>query len=476
MPTRDEILAVYAAGPEAVVALVEQLQAQLLALTARVTALEAQRAQDSHNSSKPPASDGLARKTRSLRQPGGNQPGGQPGHPGTTLTWTAAPDVIVTHTPATCSHCGAPLTGVPPSGAARRQVVDLPPLRLVVTEHQALACVCPCCQTPNQAPFPPEVTQPLQYGPGIKALAVYLLYYQLVPWERTAELLTDLFGQAPGEGSLASFLATCYERLAPVEAAIQAAIRAGPLAQMDETGVRIAGKTRWLHYVGNARLALYRWHAKRGREGIEAVGVLPGFTGIRVHDCWAPYLSYEGRYALCNAHLLRELTFVAEQTKQAWASGLIALLLEIKAAVAHARAAGETALAAAVVAGFTARYAALVAEGRAANPAPPASGPRGRPKQSAAKNLLDRLERHAAAVLAFMHDFTIPFDNNLAERDLRMQKVQQKISGGFRTPLGASQFCRIRGFIVTLRKQGLHVLSSLESIFTDPPRLPAFAG
>lgn len=247
MLTREEILTVYAAGPEAVVALVEQLQAQLLALTARVTALEAQRTKDSHNSSKPPASDGLARKTHSLRKPSGKKPGGQPGHPGTTLTWTAEPGVIVTHTPTTCAHCGAALTGAPESLAERRQVVDLPPLRLIVTEHQARQCVCPCCQARNQAPFPPEVTQPLQYGPGVKALAVYFLYYQLVPWERTAELLADLFGQAPSEGSLASFLATCYERLAPVEAAVEAAIRAGPLAQMDETGVRIAGKTRWLH-------------------------------------------------------------------------------------------------------------------------------------------------------------------------------------------------------------------------------------
>jgi transposase len=475
MLTRDEILTVYAAGPEAVVALVEQLQAQLLALTTRVTALEAQRAKDSHNSSKPPASDGLARKTRSLRQPSGKKPGGQPGHPGTTLTWTPHPDVIVTHTPATCTQCGAALTGVPPSGSERRQVVDLPPLRLVVTEHQALLCVCPACRMPNQAPFPPEVNQPLQYGPGIKALAVYLLYYQLLPWERTAELLADLFGQAPGEGSLARFLATCYERLAPVEAAIREAIRAGPLAQMDETGVRIAGKTRWLHYAGNATLALYSWHAKRGREGIAAVGVLPEFAGTRVHDAWAPYLSYDGRYALCNAHLLRELTFVAEQTKQAWANALIALLLEIKGAVAQAGAAGATALPAAAREAFTARYAALVAQGLAENPAPPASGKRGRPKQSAAKNLLDRLERHREAVLAFMHDVMVPFDNNLAERDLRMLKVQQKISGGFRTAPGASHFCRIRGFVVTLRKQGSHVLSALQSVFAGSPQLPVLS-
>jgi transposase len=473
MLTRDEILTAYAPGPAAVVALVEQLQAPLLALTTRVTALEAQRAKDSHNGSKPPASDGLARKTRSLRQRSSKQPGGQPGHPGTTLTWTPHLDVIVTHVPATCTQCGGALAAVPVSGGERRQVVDLPPLRLVVTEPQALQCVCPACQTPNQAPFPPEVNQPLQYAPGTKARAVYLLHYQILPWERTAEPLAGLFGQAPGEGSLARFLATCYERLAPAEAAIREAIRAGPLARMDETGVQIAGKKRWLHYAGNATLALYSWHAKRGREGIAAVVVLPEFAGTRMHDAWVPYLSYGGRDALCNAHLLRELTFVAEQTKQACASALIALLREIKGAAAQAGAAGETALPAAARQAFTARCAAPVAQGLAENPSAPASGKRGWPKQSAAKNLLDRLEQHREAELAFMHDFMVSFDNNLAERDLRMMKLQQKISGGIRTAPGASRFCRIRGFVVTLRKHGSHVISARQSVFAGSPQLPA---
>lgn len=476
MLTRDEILAVYAAGPEAVVALVEQLQAQLLALTERVVALEARQAKDSHNSHQPPASDGLARKTRSLRQKSGKKPGGQPGHPGATLRWSEHPDRIVTHVPACCQQCGVALPAGTERGGTRRQVVDLPPLRLEVTEHRALPRVCPHCQATTQAAFPPGVTQPVQYGPGVKALAVYLTQYQLLPWERASELLADLFGHAPGEGSLATFLSTCFSRLEPLEAAIREGIRAAPVAQMDETGVRIAGKTRWLHYVGTATRALYAWHPKRGREGIEAVGVLPEFAGIRVHDAWAPYLSYGGAYALCNAHLLRELTFLAEQTKQAWASELIGLLLAMKTAVEQAQTAGATVLPEAERQVFAARYEALLATGLAENPAPAATGRRGRPKQSAAKNLLDRLGQHQGAVLAFLHDFAVPFDNNRAERDLRMMKVQQKISGGFRTPTGASQFCRIRGYIVTLRKRGDHVLTALQSIFTDSPCLPARSG
>jgi transposase len=476
MLTRDEILAVYAAGPEAVVALIEQLQAQLLALTERVVSLEARGAKDSHNSHQPPASDGLARKTRSLRQKSGKKPGGQLGHPGTTLRWSEHPDRIVTHAPERCAQCGTSLAAGAASGAERRQVVDLPPLQLEVTEHRAQPRVCPGCQAITPAAFPPGVTHPVQYGPGIKALAVYLNQYQLLPWERAGELMADLFGQAPGEGSLATFLSTGFARLEPIEAAIREAIRAAPVAQMDETGVRIAGKTRWLHYSGTPTLALYAWHPKRGREGIEAVGVLPEFAGTRVHDAWAPYLSYGGAYALCNAHLLRELTFIAEQTQQRWASELIDLLRAMKAAVEQAQAAGATALPEAERQAFTARYRALIAAGLEENPAPAATGKRGRPKQSAAKNLLDRLGQHQGAVLAFLHDFTVPFDNNRAERDLRMMKVQQKISGGFRTPAGASYFCRIRGFIVTLRKQGNHVLTALQSIFTDSPCLPALAG
>jgi transposase len=476
MLTRDEILAVYAAGPEAVVALVEQLQAQLLALTERVAALEARWAKDSHNSHQPPASDGLARKTRSLRQKSGKKPGGQPGHPGSTLRWSEHPERIVTHAPDRCAQCGTPLAAGSERGGERRQVVDLPPLRLAVSEHRALQRVCPHCQTTTQAAFPPHVSHPVQYGPGIKALTVYLTQYQLLPWERASQLLADLFGHAPGEGSLATFLSTCFTRLEPVEAAIREAIRAAPVAQMDETGVRIAGKTRWLHYVGTPTLALYAWHGKRGREGIEAAGVLPEFAGTRVHDAWAPYLSYGGPYALCNAHLLRELTFIAEQTKQGWASELIGELLAMKAAVEQAQAAGATALPEAQRQAWAARYAAKVAAGLEQNPAPAATGKRGRPKQSAAKNLLDRLGQHQGAVLAFLNDFAVPFDNNLAERDLRMMKVQQKISGGFRTPTGASHFCRIRGCIVTLRKRGDHVLTALQSIFTDSPCLPALSG
>ena len=477
--TREEILAVYAAGPEAVVGLVEALLAQIArqdeqiaALAARVAVLEARLAKDSHNSGKPPASDGLAKRPKSLRVATGQKPGGQPGHPGATLRLAERPDHLVAHTPLACRGCGASLALVPVCHQERRQLHDLPPLRLVVTEHQAFAKTCPHCQTLTAAAFPAALTQPVQYGPGVKALAVYLQEYQLLPFARTHELLADLFGCSLSEGTLATALATAAARLAPVQEAIRAALTAAAVAQFDETGVRIGTRTQWLHQAGTERLTYYAVHPKRGKAAMAAIGILPAFTGTSVHDGWAAYAGYPCQHALCNAHHLRELTFVAEQTQQPWAGAMIALLLEIKAGVAVARDAGATQLTAAARADFAHRYAMLVTEGLAANPPPPPTGQRGRPKQSAAKNLLDRLDRQRGSVLAFMDDFAVPFDNNLAERDLRMVKVRQKISGCFRTEAGANAFCCLRGYISTLRKQGEHVLTALQTVFAGKPFLP----
>jgi transposase len=481
MLTREAILTVYAAGPDAVVALVEQLLAhiahqdqQIVALTARVNALEARLGKDSHNSHKPPASDGLARKTRSQRKATGRPSGGQPGHPGTTLQPVAQPDQIVVHTPLTCGGCGALLTLVPESSRACRQVHDLPPLRLLVTEHQAVGKVCPHCQAQTRGAFPPTATQPVQYGPRLKAVAVYLQQYQLLPFARTQELLATLFGCSLSEGTLATAAAVCAARLEPIEAAIKAALTRATVAHFDETGVRIGSHLQWLHQAGTAGLTYYTVHPKRGKTATEAIGILPAFTGTSVHDGWPAYAGYPCRHALCNAHHLRELTFVAEQTQQPWATALIALLLEGKAAVAAAQAAGAGQLASACLEDLTARYAAWVTAGLAANPPPPSTGKRGRRKQSGAKNLLDRLDRHRDSVLAFLNDFAVPFDNNLAERDLRMVKVRQKVSGCFRTPTGAAAFCRIRGYISTLRKQGIDVVSALRSTFAGHPISPSY--
>jgi transposase len=328
------------------------------------------------------------------------------------------------------------------------------------------------CQTVTAGSFPPEVTQPVQYGPRTKAAAVYLQTYQLLPYERTAETLDDLFGVCPSEGTLASAQQSAYTSLEPVEQAIGAALQQADVVHVDETGQRVAGRTEWVHVISTALLTFYAHHAKRGREAIDAIGLLIGFAGRRVHDAWAPYLSLAGLYALCNAHLLRELIAIFEETGQPWAQPLINLLLSMKAAVADARAAGQTALTPRQRAGYEAAYTRFITEGLRANPPPLPTGKRGRPKQTPAKNLLDRLVTHRAAVLAFLHDFRVPFDNNQAERDLRMLKVKHKVSGCFRSPQGADHFCRIRGYISTLRKQGYPILDGLTSVFAGQPYRP----
>jgi transposase len=481
MLSRDEILAIYAAGPDAVVAWVEQLLAtqtrleqQVSGLTARVTELEARLNKDSHNSHQPPSSDGPAtrRRPRSLRQPSGKKSGGQPGHPGVTLCLVDDPDTVVPHVPVACARCGADLEAALEIERERRQVIDLPEPRPVVTEHQAVHKACPVCQSVTAGEFPPEVSQPVQYGPRAKAAAVYLQTYQLLPYERTAEALEDLFGVCPSEGTLASAQATAYTRLEPVEQAIGAALQQSDVAHVDETSQRVAGRTEWVHVISTALLTFYAHHAKRGRKAIDAIGLLIGFAGRRVHDAWASYLNLPGLYALCNAHLLRELIGLYEDTGQAWAQKLIKLLLNMKKAVETAQAAGQAELPARQRAGFEAAYTRILNEGELANPPPKPSGKRGRTKQTPARNLLDRLVTHRAALLAFAHDFRVPFDNNQAERDLRMLKVKSKVSGCFRSPHGADQFCRIRGYISTLRKQGYSVLDGLTTVFAGQPFMP----
>jgi transposase len=257
-----------------------------------------------------------------------------------------------------------------------------------------------------------------------------------------------------------------------VEQAIQDSLRQADVAHVDETGVRVAGRTEWVHVMSTTLLTFYAHHAKRGREAFKAIGLLLGFCGRRVHDAWAPYLKLPGLYALCNAHLLRELIGLHEETGQAWVQKLIRLLLSMKAAVAQARAAGQTALTPRQRAGFEAAYTRCLNAGLRANPPPKPTGKRGRPKQTPARNLLDRLVTHRAALLAFLHDFAVPFDNNQAERDLRMLKVKHKVSGCFRSPQGAAYFCRIRGYLSTLRKQDYSILDGLTSVFAGQPYMP----
>lgn len=471
---REDIMVVYEAGPEAVIKLINSFIAIIAELKEQVKALEDQLSRNSHNSSKPPSTDRFPRP-KSQRQKSNKPVGGQTGHPGHTLRMVDNPDHIITHRVSRCKKCGSSLEGTEASGYERRQVFDLPPIKVEVTEHRAEKKICPHCGHLNRATFPEEVQQPVQYGPRIKAVAVYLSNYQLLPYERTSELFADLFGHQLSLATLVNVNEDCYEILEPVEERIKQQVIASPVVNFDETGMRINEKREWLHVASTETLTCYATHPKRGKEATEAMGILPEFKGTAVHDAWESYFKYNCKHALCNAHHLRELTGILEQDKKEWAKEMIELLLEIKKAVDERKEIDDK-LDPSQIEIFEARYDQIIEKGLAEDPPPiyqDKPGKRGRKKQSKAKNLLDRLKKHRREVLAFMYDFSVPFDNNQAERDIRMMKVQQKISGAFRSTQGASVFCRIRSYISTVRKNSRSVIDAIKAAFEGKPFIPA---
>jgi transposase len=461
--------------PPAIVTLIAQLRDRIEELEAEVSRLQQQAQTDSRTSSKPPSTDQSrrARQTHSRRTRSGRASGGQRGHPGSTLPPTDTPDHIVRHSLITCPQCGEDLSGVETEEFQQRQVVDLPPIRLDVTEHQAETKCCPHCQTISTAAFPAGVESPVQYGERLKGLLVYLHQYQVLPYQRSCELIKDVCGQSVSEGTLANANAQCHETLASVEQAIIQHLQGADVVNFDETSLFEQGERRWLHSASTEEVTYYFPHAKRGKEGSDAAGVLPEFHGRAVHDHWATYQTYqEMEHAFCNAHHLRELDRAAEQDEAQWAAKMRDLLCRIKARVEEAKAQGVSRLPREEARMFFEWYCSILfdaylqeADDIAGEAQPPPSGRR--QQQSKEQNLRDRLYRYAFETLAFMYDFRVPFDNNLAERDIRMTKVKQKISGGFRSSQGLEQFCRIRGFISTIKKQGGNVLEALRASFQD---------
>jgi transposase len=458
--------------------MIEQLQAKIQEQVATIQALQDQLAKDSCNSSKPPSSDGYKKppvpRTSSLRRSGERKTGGQPGHTGRRLEPVEQPDHVTVHPVTECAHCHTSLADVPVTEYDKRQVFDLPPVRVEVTEHQAEIKVCPQCGELTTAAFPSDVTQPTQYGPRIKAQATYLNVYQHIPLARTRETFGDFYGHPLEEDTIRHANSHIEKEVAPTTQEIQRRLCDSDVVHCDETGLRAEGKLHWVHVASTPTLTHYTFHPKRGSDAMIDGGILPRMSGIAVHDFWRSYFKvHRGAHALCNAHHLRDLIFIHEQYQQAWAAEMIDLLLEIKDAVDQARPTQDH-LPAALLTDFEHRYADILKRGFAANPAPdpPPEKKRGRQKQSPPKNLLDRLRDYHGQVLAFMYDFRIPFDNNQGERDLRMIKVKQKVSGAFRTTDGAKQFCTIRGYISTARKQGQPVLDVLEAAYRGEPWMP----
>lgn len=474
LPSDEEIGAAYDDGKEAVIKLFHQTLGKL---TERIQRLEDQIAKNSGNSSKPPSSDGLKKKPKSLRQKSGKKSGGQPGHPGKTLKAVANPDYVQVHRVKRCDHCLADLEKVEAQSYEKRQIFDIPPVEVEITEHQAEIKTCPECHRTTVGEFPAGVGQPVQYGERIKAQMVYFNQYHFVPLERTAEILEDLYDQPVSEGTIVE---ACNETARQVESVYQLTktelTQTEDTGHFDETGSRISGKLWWLHVVCTTLLTYYAVHRKRGSKALDAIGIFPVFKGKAMHDNYCSYFQYEDVLnALCNAHHLRDLIFIRDQYQLAWASEMIKLLLEIKTAVEEAQPEQKN-LSPTQITDFETRYDAIIDAGfqaiPALEPAEPLPKKRGRPKQHPARNLLDHLKARKDETLAFMYDFKVPFDNNQAERDLRMAKLKQKISGCFRSEGGAEVFCRIRSYISTARKNEQRVLDALQMALKGSPFLP----
>ncbi len=484
--SREELIALVkamAATNTALQTTVEALTATINELRAEMAAMRAQLGSNSKNSSKPPSSDGLSKPApRSLRGKGG-KPGGQDGHPGQTLRQVSAPDVIVRHEPLCCAGCGRPAARAVEVGVERRQVFDLPPTAVQVTEHQLITRACRCgARTTGVAPA--GVNAPVSYGPRVAAALVYLYQGQFLSKARTAQAMSDLLAVPVSEGTVAAITARAAAALSVPGGftdTVREQLRAGPLIHFDETGLRVAGRLHWLHSAGTRGLTLLHVHRRRGREAIDTFAVLPGYSGIAVHDAWAPYDTYTGaRHVLCGAHLLRELTAVvdhhqlaaAQQTSTSpvpgwcWAGQALDALLAIKTLTDTANTAGRSPNPAALARHRTRlRHAATLGADPTAHPDPGTLGKKHRA-------LARRIRNRETDYLAFTTDPTIPFDNNLAERDIRMVKIRQKISGCLRTLTGAEHFAAIRSYTATAGKNNINIYQALVQLADDRPWLP----
>ena len=441
------------------------LREQNARLGDRIGELERRLGLNSSNSGKPPSSDGLQkpsseRRTRSLRGRTGRQPGGQAGHKGTTLCRVSSADRVEKHVPEVCRGCGASLSGAAFVGMpVARQVFDLPePRGLEVTEHRGHACRCLRCGVVTRAGFPAGVSGPVQYGPRLAGVAVWLRHAQFLPERRLSEVLAVLFGARVSPATLGSMSRRAAGRLRAAAGHIERLAAVGArVKHLDETGLRIGGRTHWLHAMSTPLLASYRVTEKRG-------AVPEGVSGIAVHDHWQCYWPMAGvEHALCNAHHLRELQAVADLDKEAWAGRLQRLLRRAWRVARAARARGS-AVPERLRARFERTYDTLLVEAMQfhENLAPLRSPGRcGKPKRRKGHNLVLRLHRRADETLRFLADPDVPFTNNEAERDLRMMKLRQKISGGFRSRRDADDFAVLRTVIATAQKQGRDVLKTL---------------
>ncbi len=427
---------------------------------------------DSRTTHAPPSSDPRG-KQRSQRRRSGRKSGGQPGHAGHRLEPVDKPDQVVEHTLDQCECCGHDLRRQAVEDVSVHQVFDLPHLPLVITEHRCEKKTCPHCRAMQRAAPPSGAEQPTQYGPRLAALAVFLHIGQFVPLKRTVDIIATLTGHCVSEGWISACRRRAAQGLASFKETVTRALRAAPSVCCDETGFRFAGRRFWLHVCCTGLLTLLLCHRRRGAEATRTMGVLPGYAGIAVHDHWSPYFTFtDCRHAVCNEHLVRELDGVVARDGAHWAKRLKIILydgLELKRRFHHQ----GLPIPNDKIASITRRYRTWVRAGYADTPEPPPTpAARGRPKRGKTLALLDRLRDHEDATLRFLHEPDVPWSNNQAEQDIRPAKTLMKIIGGFRTETGAEEFCIIRSYLSTARKNGIHPFDAIASALAGKPWLP----
>lgn len=458
--------------------LILQLTTQIMHLTsqnqqliARVDELEAKLAKNSSNSGKPPSSDGMKKQPKSQRTSSGKKKGAQEGHAGRGKLQVENPDNIIIHTPDICKGCKSTLSQIIGTCKEKRQVFDIPQPKVEVTEHRVEEKHCPCCGSVNRALFPENIRGPVQYGDRVQALAAYFAHQHFIPFERVCNIFEDIFDIGISPGTCSNVDEKLYMHLASFEKSLKAHLLAARVLHFDETGMRCEKKLHWVHAAASQFATFYTIHKKRGEEAMNDAGILPHFSGFAVHDHWQPYFSFKALHVLCNSHHLRELAFIEEQEKEEWAKKMKELLIFAKEEVENYRESGTMPVKA--VRRIEKRYGEIIDEGLLYHlQSPPLiQSKRGKRKQRAGKNLLDRLKGKQAAVLWFVYCFAVPFTNNQAEQDIRMMKLKQKISGCFRTFFGGQIFCRIRSYISTARKQGCNIWNALTEAVQGNPRL-----
>jgi transposase len=426
-------------------------------LTAKVAELEARLNKNSKNSNKPPSSDGPRKKIRKSRVKSDRPSGGQPGHPGITMDLKPSADTVVNLMPSSKCECGGEII-IRFDGFAVRQVTDIEPAKVVTVEYRAHDGICGNCGKPQNASFPEGVAGTASYGGNIQAILAYLNAYQLLPLKRTTELMRDLFGANISQGTVVNSMNEAYESLAGTESRIKEEIIRSDVVHYDESGMRVCGANHWLHVAGTKTGTVYSIHAKRGKDAMDDMGILPRFRGTAIHDHWKSYFRYGlCSHGECNQHILRELAYIFEDLGQDWAGEMICLLLRIKRHIDLTKLFNESETGLAQE--ETEIYANLYREILSCGEGGKAQAPVG------ARRMLKRLAKYEDETLLFMYDFDVPFTNNLAERDIRMPKAKQKISGGFRSEDGANAFARVRGFVSTLRKRGKSIYDGLVAVF-----------